>query len=681
MADRTGGLMTDVEMLKTQLKDILTFHTGRLDALEKAPGRSNSGGGKSFVKAILDSKVIMALKMLGNDRSEYRRWKERFENAFDQARPGARTLLEGLGNKVMAEGIPYDAGVFNQDKVDDWIAEISTQDEDLNTGDWTSTRMSKDLKAVLTEKCEGEAYSMIKNASGIGGGMEAWMKIHDWFSRISGLGMAERRTRVMMPNQAKKEDDIIYDVEKWKREMREVEQAVENEGGEGKLPYAFKITALRKILVGKIGDHIKMRESTLMASMTETGEAKYKKIYEEIEKEVYSYARMEKLEKQRKSDDKMDTDALDDDERTQEGSDEDSGKSNDWDGHDEGWGEWIQEIMINALGKGKSMGKGGQWGKGGGKGGKGGGKGFTGKCFNCGKEGHSARFCRKGAGKGEAGAQRPPNPNIVCYTCGKTGHPARLCPDKQAGKGSWGGPPAKGVNEVDNGGAKKKEVEFLDLGMCSTGYEKAHDSAKEGAWSIAGRNKKKCSTKYSVAGTHHKKQIEVNAVYEEIDAVDKDSYDNGRWEKLVLTMDSGAMESVAPRKIATNVKVRKDNGKEGQCYRTANGSEIPNQGEKRLQWKTHEGDVGGLTVQITDVTKALGSVGKICEAGNRVVFEPDGGYVENMNSSKKTMFYKDGLAYRMDMWVKAKNQEDELMNVDEEKSEEAPPFMWQDLLP
>ena len=37
LADRTGGLMTDVEMLKTQLKDILTFHTGRLDALEKSP--------------------------------------------------------------------------------------------------------------------------------------------------------------------------------------------------------------------------------------------------------------------------------------------------------------------------------------------------------------------------------------------------------------------------------------------------------------------------------------------------------------------------------------------------------------------------------------------------------------------------------------------------------------------
>jgi hypothetical protein len=86
-------------------------------------------------------------------------------------------------------------------------------------------------------------------------------------------------------------------------------------------------------------------------------------------------------------------------------------------------------------------------------------------------------------------------------------------------------------------------------------------------------------------------------------------------------------------------------------------------------------------VQITDVTKALGSVGKICEAGNRVVFEPDGGYVENMSNNKKTMFYKDGLAYRMDMWVKARNQEDELMNVDEERSEEAPTFSWQNFLP
>ena len=75
---QTTGLASDVEMMKAQLKEILTHHTGRLDALEKAPARASSGGGTSFVKASLDSKAIMALKMLGNDRSEYRRWKEKF---------------------------------------------------------------------------------------------------------------------------------------------------------------------------------------------------------------------------------------------------------------------------------------------------------------------------------------------------------------------------------------------------------------------------------------------------------------------------------------------------------------------------------------------------------------------------------------------------------------------------
>jgi hypothetical protein len=66
--------------------------------------------------------------------------------------------------------------------------------------------------------------------------------------------------------------------------MREVEQAAENEseGREETLPYAFKVAALRKILIGKIGELIKMREPSLMASLTEIGKAKCTNIYEEM---------------------------------------------------------------------------------------------------------------------------------------------------------------------------------------------------------------------------------------------------------------------------------------------------------------------------------------------------------------------------------------------------------------
>jgi len=61
--------------------------------------------------------------------------------------------------------------------------------------------------AILVEKCDGEARDMVKNASEDGGGVEAFMKLHEWFTKISGLGMSERRNAVMVPNQAKREED------------------------------------------------------------------------------------------------------------------------------------------------------------------------------------------------------------------------------------------------------------------------------------------------------------------------------------------------------------------------------------------------------------------------------------------------------------------------------------------
>ena len=83
-------------------------------------------------------------------------------------------------------------------------------------------------------------------------------------------------------------------------------------------------------------------------------------------------------------------------------------------------------------------------------------------------------------------------------------------------------------------------------------------------------------------------------------------------------------------------------------------------------------------MQVTDVTKPLGSVGKICEAGNRVVFEPDSGYIQNIQTGKKTPLVKEGKVYKLKVWVKARHKEDELMEVEsEEASSKDSSFSWQ----
>ena len=107
---------------------------------------------------------------------------------------------------------------------------------------------------------------------------------------------------------------------------------------------------------------------------------------------------------------------------------------------------------------------------------------------------------------------------------------------------------------------------------------------------------------------------------------------------------------------------------------------MPNYGEKRLQWKAEGGSVGGITLQLTDVLKPLASVSQICEAGNRVVFEDTGGYIENIKSGTRTPIRKAGKAYKLDLWVKAREKEDELMEVEiGQGSEEPEDFNRQEL--
>ena len=91
-----------------------------------------------------------------------------------------------------------------------------------------------------------------------------------------------------------------------------------------------------------------------------------------------------------------------------------------------------------------------------------------------------------------------------------------------------------------------------------------------------------------------------------------------------VTVDSGAADHVSNKEIEKGIEVREtEASKKGMSYRVANGETIPNRGEKVLRGVTDTGKNIGFTAQITDVTKALCSVGKMTDSGNRVVFDDD----------------------------------------------------------
>ena len=62
---------------------------------------------------------------------------------------------------------------------------------------------------------------------------------------------------------------------------------------------------------------------------------------------------------------------------------------------------------------------------------------------------------------------------------------------------------------------------------------------------------------------------------------------------------------------------------------SAGGEKLPNLGQKRLEVVTSEGNPATATFQCADVTRALCAVSRICDKGNRVIFEASGGYIES----------------------------------------------------
>ena len=59
-----------------------------------------------------------------------------------------------------------------------------------------------------------------------------------------------------------------------------------------------------------------------------------------------------------------------------------------------------------------------------------------------------------------------------------------------------------------------------------------------------------------------------------------------------------------------------------------------------------------MTFQVANVRGPLGSVRRICEAGNRVVFDEEGSYIENNTSKKRTKIDKVKGVYLLKLWVK-----------------------------
>ena len=62
-----------------------------------------------------------------------------------------------------------------------------------------------------------------------------------------------------------------------------------------------------------------------------------------------------------------------------------------------------------------------------------------------------------------------------------------------------------------------------------------------------------------------------------------------------------------------------------------------------------------MTAQVCDVNKALWSVKRVVKAGNRMVFDEDGSYIEDKQTGEKMWMEENNGMYILKLWVRAKS--------------------------
>ena len=126
----------------------------------------------------------------------------------------------------------------------------------------------------------------------------------------------------------------------------------------------------------------------------------------------------------------------------------------------------------------------------------------------------------------------------------------------------------------------------------------------------------------------------------------------GSWERVPVTVDSGAIDSVIPKRVAKGVPVKQtEASRRGLKYRAANGTSIANEGEKSLRGYTNEANLVDMSMQVANVTKPLGSVRAMLKAGNRVVFDEGDSFILNKATGVRTNIEDRNGAFVFDIWV------------------------------
>ena len=191
--------------------------------------------------------------------------------------------------------------------------------------------------------------------------------------------------------------------------------------------------------------------------------------------------------------------------------------------------------------------------------------------------------------KGEQGAwQSAARFDGTCSNCQKYGHKQRDC------WAAGGGAAGKGPEQTD-GKKDGKNVNAVD----NESSDKNEKNAKNDVGGLDLCSVDNCDKKRYVCGV--------------CQSVDR----HGR-RKVTVTLDSGAAVCALPEHIGEQFDIVKDSAN-NVSYKTANGAEVKDMGERILSVQTAEGHMRRMRFRVTGVRKPLASAGDIVAAGNTVI--------------------------------------------------------------
>ena len=127
------------------------------------------------------------------------------------------------------------------------------------------------------------------------------------------------------------------------------------------------------------------------------------------------------------------------------------------------------------------------------------------------------------------------------------------------------------------------------------------------------------------------------------------------WIEVELCADTGACDTVMPGALAKHIPIQPSlQSLSSMMYEVADGSEIPNLGERRcVMWTENATEARKINLQVADAHKALLSLSRCADMGFESRFGRRAGALIDEDSGEVIPLQRKGNLYVLKCWLKA----------------------------